>query len=128
VVEGSYSGEGPFAFWWACRAGRRRRRGAIPGGVTRRILLEFLEANRDWGELGAIMEGVIWHIYRRQEKGAIRGDDGAQVPFRKSSLGGVEFRALASGLRVSFRVQEGWLGKEAVDVCPLSPDQAQEKR
>ncbi len=87
-----------------------------------------LEANRDWGELGAIMEGVIWHIYTRQEKGMIRGDDGAQVPFRKSSLGGVEFRALASGLRVSFRVQEGWLGKEAVDVCPLSPDQAQEKR
>ncbi len=74
------------------------------------------------------MEGVIWHVYARQEKGTIRGDDEAQVPFRRSSLGGVEFRPLASGLRVSFRVQEGWLGKEAVDVRPLSPDQAEEKR
>ena len=22
------------------------------------------------------MEGVVWHIYRNQEKGMIRGDDG----------------------------------------------------
>jgi cold shock CspA family protein len=69
------------------------------------------------------MEGVIWHIYRRQEKGMIRGDDGVQIPFRKSSLGGVEFREVTSGLRVRFRVQEGWLGKEAVEVRPIVPDQ-----
>jgi hypothetical protein len=30
------------------------------------------------------MEGVIWHIYRRHEKGTIHGDDGLQLPFRKS--------------------------------------------
>jgi len=29
------------------------------------------------------MKGVIWHIYRNQEKGMIRGDDGVQVPFRR---------------------------------------------
>ena len=32
------------------------------------------------------MEGVIWHIYCNQQKGMIRGDDGVQVPFRKSAL------------------------------------------
>ncbi len=62
------------------------------------------------------MKGVIWHVYRNQEKGTIRGDDGAQVPFRKSALNGVEFYALSSGQRVSYRVQDGWLGKEAVEV------------
>lgn len=65
------------------------------------------------------MKGVIWHIYRNQEKGMIRGDDGVQVPFRKSALSGVEFYALSSGQRVSYRVQDSWLGKEAVDVQPL---------
>jgi len=68
------------------------------------------------------MKGVIWHIYRNQQKGMIRGDDGAQVSFRKSALSGVEFYALSSGQRVSYRVQDGWLGKEAVDVRPLSMD------
>ena len=65
------------------------------------------------------MKGVIWHIYRNQQKGMIRGDDGAQVPFRKSSLNGAEFHMLSSGQRVSYRVQDGWLGKEAVEVRPL---------
>ncbi|MFI5059197.1 MAG: cold-shock protein [Candidatus Acidiferrales bacterium] len=65
------------------------------------------------------MKGVIWHVYRNQEKGVIRGDDGAQVHFRKSALSGVEFCALSSGQRVSYRVQDGWLGKEAVEVRPL---------
>lgn len=27
------------------------------------------------------MKGVIWHIYRNQEKGVIGGDDGAQIAF-----------------------------------------------
>lgn len=65
------------------------------------------------------MKGVIWHIYRNQQKGMIRGDDGVQVPFRKSALSGVEFYALSSGQRVCYRVQDGWLGKEAMDVRPL---------
>lgn len=65
------------------------------------------------------MKGVIWHVYRKQEKGMIRGDDGEQVPFRKSALQGVEFRTLSSGQWVSYRIQEGWLGKEAVEVRPL---------
>ena|SRR5258708_4820389 len=66
------------------------------------------------------MKGVIWHIYRNQQKGMIRGDDGAQVPFRKSALSGAEFHTLSSGQRVSYRVQDGWLGKEAaVEVQPL---------
>lgn len=65
------------------------------------------------------MKGVIWHVYRNQEKGMIRGDDGEQVLFRKSALQGVEFRALSSGQRVSYRIQKGWLGKEAVEVRPL---------
>jgi cold shock CspA family protein len=62
------------------------------------------------------MEGVIEHIYRKQEKGMIRGDDGLQLPFRKSALNGVEFLGLCSGQRVSYLIQEGWLGKEAVNV------------
>lgn len=62
------------------------------------------------------MKGVIWHIYRNQQKGMIRGDDGAQVPFRKSALSGAEFHTLSSGQRVSYRVQDGWLGKEAMEV------------
>ena len=65
------------------------------------------------------MKGVIWHIYRNQQKGMIRGDDGAQVLFRKSALSGAEFHTLSLGQRVSYRVQEGWLGKEAVEVQPL---------
>ena len=65
------------------------------------------------------MKGVIWHIYRNQQKGMIRGDDGAQVPFRKSALSGMEFQTLSSGQRVSYRVQDGWLGKESVEVQPL---------
>ncbi len=65
------------------------------------------------------MKGVIWHVYRNQEKGMIRGDDGEQVSFRKSALHGVDFRSLSSGQRVSYRIQEGWLGKEAVEVRPL---------
>ena len=65
------------------------------------------------------MKGVIWHVYRNQEKGMIRADDGEQVPFRKSALQGVEFLALSSGQWVSYRIQEGWLGKEAVEVRPL---------
>ena len=66
------------------------------------------------------MKGVIWHIYRNQEKGMVRGDDGEQVPFRKSALHGADFRSLSSGERVSYQIQEGWLGKEAVEVRPLS--------
>lgn len=65
------------------------------------------------------MKGVIWHIYRNQEKGMIRGDDGVQVPFRKASLNGMEFRILRSGQRVCYRIEDGWLGREAVEVQPL---------
>ena len=65
------------------------------------------------------MEGVMWHIYRNQQKGMIRGDDGAQVPFRKSALSGAKFHTLSSDQRVSYRVQDGWLGEEAVEVQPL---------
>jgi cold shock CspA family protein len=72
------------------------------------------------------MKGVIWHVYRNQEKGMIRGDDGAQVPFRKSALNGIEFCALSSGQRVHYQIQDGWLGKEAVEVCPLGLDRIAE--
>jgi cold shock CspA family protein len=65
------------------------------------------------------MKGVIWHIYRNQQKGMIRGDDGELVPLRKSALSGAEFHTLSSGQRVSYRVQDDWLGKEAVEVQPL---------
>ncbi len=68
------------------------------------------------------MKGVIWHVYRNQEKGMIRGDDGAQVPFRKSALSGVEFRALSSGQRIRYQIQHGWLGEEAVEVRLLPMD------
>ena len=68
------------------------------------------------------MKGVIWHVYRNQEKGMIRGDGGAQVPFRKSALSGVEFRALSSGQRICYQIQDGWLGKEAVEVRLLPMD------
>jgi len=72
------------------------------------------------------MEGVILHLYRNQEKGMIRGDDGEQVPFRKSALSGVEFRALSAGQRVSYQIRDGWLGKEAVDVRPMLAEKAPE--
>jgi len=72
------------------------------------------------------MKGVIWHIYRNQQKGVIRGDDGAQLPFRKSALNGVEFYALSSGQRVCYRLQDGWLGKEAVEVRPLVVEKSAE--
>src|SRR5271169_5480472 len=79
------------------------------------------------GRLGVrSMKGVILHIYRNQEKGMIRGDDGAQVPFRKSALSGAEFYVLSSGQRVSYQVQDGWLGKEAVDVRPVLVEKAAE--
>jgi cold shock CspA family protein len=68
------------------------------------------------------MKGVIWHVYRNQEKGMIRGDDGAQVPFRKSGLSGVEFCALSSDQKVHYQIQDGWLGKEAVEVHLLTMD------
>jgi len=72
------------------------------------------------------MKGVIWHIYRNQEKGIIHGDDGAQLPFRKSALIGIEFRALSSGQRVCYQVYDGCLGKEAVEVHLLSADRIAE--
>lgn len=68
------------------------------------------------------MKGVIWHVYRNQEKGIIRGDDGEQVPFRKSALHGIDFGVLSSGQRVGYRIQKGWLGKEAVEIRPLATE------
>ncbi len=65
------------------------------------------------------MKGVIWHIYRNQQKGMIRGHDGAQVLFRKSALNGAEFHTPSSGPEGQLRVQDGWLGKEAVQVQPV---------
>ena len=71
-------------------------------------------------------EGIIWHIYRKQERGMIRGDDGAQVSFRSVNLRAVDFLALrAKGLLSDPR---GWLGKEAVDARPLPVNQALEER
>jgi cold shock CspA family protein len=69
------------------------------------------------------MEGTIWHIYPRREKGMIRSDDGYELPFSKSRLNDVEFLSLFSGLRVSYQVQDSWLGKEAVAVRPLPGNQ-----
>lgn len=68
------------------------------------------------------MKGMIWHIYRNQEKGIIRGDDGAQLPFRKSALSGMEFHTLSSGQRVCYQIQDGWLGREAVEVQRLESE------
>ncbi len=72
------------------------------------------------------MKGVIWHVYRNQEKGMIRGDDGAQVPFRKSAVSGIEFCALSYGQRVRYQIQDGWLGKEVVEVRLLPMDRIAE--
>jgi cold shock CspA family protein len=72
------------------------------------------------------MQGVLWHIYRNQQKRIIRGDDGAQLRFRKSALSRVEFQALSSGQRVCYRTQSGWLGREAVEVRPLLVERAVE--
>jgi cold shock CspA family protein len=74
------------------------------------------------------MEGTIWHIYPVQEKGVIRGDDGHEWFFRKSTLEGVEFLGLFSGLRVSYQIQDGWLGKEAVAIRPLPRPQGHGQR
>jgi len=72
------------------------------------------------------MEGTIWQIYPRQEKGMVRGDDGYELPFRRSRLNDVEFLGLFSGLRVSYQMQDGLA--EAVDVCPLLGRQGREDR
>ena len=56
----------------------------------------------------------------------IRGDDGEQVPFRKSALSGVEFRALSAGQRVFYQIRDDWLGKEALDVRPMLAPKAPE--
>ena len=72
------------------------------------------------------MEGVILHLYRNQERGMIRGEDGEQVPFRKSALSGIEFRALSAGQRVSYQIRDDWLGKEAVYVRPMLAEKAPE--
>lgn len=64
------------------------------------------------------MKGMIWHIYRNQQKGMIRGDDDTQVPFRRSALTGVEFCSISSGQRVYYQIQHGRLGREAGDVRP----------
>jgi cold shock CspA family protein len=72
------------------------------------------------------MKGVIWHIYPNQQKGMICGDDGVQVPFRKSALSELDFHTLSSGQRVCYRIQDGWLGKEAVDVRPVLTEKAAE--
>jgi len=53
----------------------------------------------------------------------IRGDDGLQLPFRKSALNGVEFLSLCSGQRVSYLIREGWLGREAVNIHPVPANQ-----
>lgn len=70
------------------------------------------------------MKGVIWHVYRNQEKGMIRGDDGAQVPFRKSAVSGIEFCALSSGQRVRYQIQDGpgALGRGLGRVRGIGPD------
>ena len=59
------------------------------------------------------MRGVIWHVYRNQEKGMIPGDDREQVPFRKSALHGVEFHSLSSGQRVTYRIEKAGLARRA---------------
>jgi cold shock CspA family protein len=73
------------------------------------------------------MEGTIRQVYPNQQKGVIRGDDGYEVPFRKITLHGVEFRSLFSGQRVSYQIQDGWLGKEAVAVRPLAGRQGRQR-
>jgi cold shock CspA family protein len=74
------------------------------------------------------MEGTILHVYPNQQKGMIRSDDGSQLPFRRSNLRGVAFHALFSGLRVSYQIQDGWLGKEAVAVRPVAEHRGPEER
>lgn len=78
------------------------------------------------GKEKSSMEGTIWDIYPKQEKGMIHGDDGNQLPFRKSSLKGADLLGLFSGVRVGYQVIDHWLGKEAVAVYPLFGCQAQE--
>lgn len=49
-----------------------------------------------------------------------RGNDDLQLPFRKSTLNGVEFLGNCSGQCVSYLIQEGWFGSEAVNVHPVT--------
>jgi cold shock CspA family protein len=66
------------------------------------------------------MRGEVWVIYRGQEIAFIHGDDGLQLTFRISALSGMEFSRLRSGQRVSYRIQVGGSGSEAVNVHPES--------
>jgi cold shock CspA family protein len=88
---------------------------------TKGISSEFLEASRSYKHEGSDLA----HLSKTGE-GMIRGDDGTQVPFRKSALSEVEFHALSSGQRVGYRIQDGWLGKEAVEIRPLLLERAAE--
>lgn len=65
-----------------------------------------------------MVEGVVWRLYRDKQGGLIRGNDGLDLPFRRSNLSGVDFQALFAGQRVCYRVQTGWWGPEAVEVQP----------
>ncbi len=82
--------------------------------TKQRNLAQCSETNRS-----GTHEGSDLACLSKPGEGMIRGDDGEQVSFRKSALHGADFRSLSSGQRVSYRIQEGWLGKEAVEVRPL---------
>ena len=57
------------------------------------------------------MEGTIWQIYPRQEKGMIRGDDGYEILFRKPTLHGIEFWSLFQGCESFIRYRTAGLAK-----------------
>lgn len=66
------------------------------------------------------MEGVISELNLVRGRGLIQTNGGKQVPFTKASLHGVEFNELRRDQSVTFEIQLGFEGSEAVGVRPSS--------
>ncbi len=63
-------------------------------------------------------QGVISELNLVRQRGLIRTRAGKEVPFTKASLDGVELKQLRRGQWVSFQVQLGFDGAQAVGVRP----------
>ena len=62
------------------------------------------------------MKGKIKKIIRGRDYGFIEAEDGQEVFFHRSALGGIDFVALEEGNSVEFDLEKGPKGPRAVGV------------
>lgn len=65
--------------------------------------------------------GTITKLYRDQEYGMIRSQNGEEAHFHKLCLWDIEFKDLAEGQRVEFEVQGSYKGSLAFHIRPYVP-------